>query len=152
MRLQQFARKTVTPRRTRNTGAENLRLDMPVMPAHHLRRKPQPAGGWLISMGSLPSIAQMRRGLASPSIAQGFACLSMIAGTRLQSCFKGRCGTRSGRRHWPVLLFCATAAPQHYLPQPALGRLPHGRPRGRRCTRACAPSGATTFAASQSLQ
>ena len=69
---------------------------MPVMPAHHLRRKPQPAGGWLISMGSQPSIAKMRMGLARPSIAQGFACLAMIAGPRLQLCFKGRCGHQIG--------------------------------------------------------
>ena len=70
-----------------------MRLDMRAMRAHHLSRKPQTTGGGLVGMGGQPSLAQMRMGLARPSIAQGFACLSMIARARLQLCFERR------RRH-----------------------------------------------------
>ena len=88
MRLQQFARETITPRRTRNAGAKNMCLNMCAMRAHHLSRKPQTVGGGLVGMGGQPSLAQMWMGLARPSIAQGFACLSMIARARLQLCFE----------------------------------------------------------------
>ena len=95
--FQQFAGKAVAARRARHARAENMRFDMRVMPAYHVRRQSQTTGGRLVGMGGEPRLSQLRVRLARPSIAQSFARFAVISGARLQLRFEGRRRHQIGR-------------------------------------------------------